>query len=419
MRSLTSLTLSFFLLFSFSATAEEHSKSKIAFSLPVISTADDKWDTMSYDHQNTFENVNSISSSIATRLHYALDLDKTGPFQRVLYLATVGQVHYRVLWATSVLGHEYAHFQAAHHDGFTNHSFYDYDTKETFSTADAWKRAFLHQDVGGPAYSYVPQGGEVTSNPEHDIERSLAGMNWQTQVSADMAKKWYWDNEETPFSAAGYFINRIYATQYVYNEMEDNYDSISTDPQKYFTHMSENYGIKDPDSKILTTMVLAHFASPLLYSFSSGGARYIFNGDLSAKPLTYPIFKGRLGLDTPTYFNYDNFSVAPTLYWTADTPQTFNLDTLNLGFSYETSVIGNERTENYIFGRIIKDKFTAEAGTTLVSKGNYTDVKISYEVTPVFAISGRYISTDDVSLRGCRQAQGNKTLFWLAADIQF
>jgi len=396
----------------------------LKFSSLMIGGEEAAWRGFTYLAQDTVESLNGLTSLGTEIMHDKLHMEIRSPWERALFLATVGQVQLRSVWATSLVAHEYAHFANAHRFGLTEHYFVDENTGVRFGTGEAWGRVFISGDPGGPATS--ARGDEEfnrTLFSDEGVEASLAGLNWQMRYSEHRLRGWLSGERRTVFDAADFLLNRGYTLAYAIgshyglNEMQHG-----GDPGHFIREMEEKYGLDHVSEKMMITSLVANFASKGVLQFSGSLTDYVARSETEVQPLTTATKStGGIYLDVPQYLNKQSMSVSPTLYWIAsgkNSGRGGDSDVM-IGLGLEKTVFGKNRAEIRTTLDATWDKVGMSAGLSVGEDGNYFDFTASYDISKYLSMTAGGAVSSGSTLRGNRELPDAESVFWFGGDVRF
>jgi hypothetical protein len=405
------------------STAPQAEAAAVNITSLMFGSEDSKWRSYTYGARDAVETLNGLSSRTAEVLHNTFDMEQRLPWERALFLATIGQVQTRGVWATSIMAHEYAHFASAHAYGLTDHYFMDDKTGEVFGTGKALRHTFLYGNPGGPAMSQGDGSKPNLLESGQGVEMSLAGLNWQMGYSETRMRGWLSGERRTVFDAADLLINRGYLMAYaIGSHLDVNSAEENADPKRFVSEIEGKYGTSNVSEKMILTSIAANIASVGLSQAMNSFGMYVSHGDLIVEPSNIVIGGGhQISWDIPHYLNKASMTLSPTVYWTPSPEYSdlFYADQLLLGFGVETSVIGKRESEVRATLDGKWDNFEFNSGLSLSQSGAYLELKSSYAVSESFSLTSGAVFKAGETMRGARDLADANHISWVGGELRF
>ena len=404
------------LLFLASPLAAEDLTTKLTFNSLQIQEEQEYWESFSYSSHDRVQSFNNISARAFEESHRLFKMDQRSPLARGFYLLTAGQIHARVVWANSLMAHEHAHFQYGHLRGLDTHYFRDDETGERFDDGEAWTRIFLYGDAGGPA---------ISAGTSHDdgplwVEKAAAGLNWQTEHSARLAREWARQDSVKMSESIAYMANKVYPFSYTAGEAAGIHkNDPNTDPGRIFEHLELTQGVENVETKAVATLFASLLLSPTVAIASNATTAYVKNGDLSVKPKRRNFKYGTMVLDTPAYFNADNISLMPTVHTQFNDGVWGEIDNVQFSFGIEQGVVGQPTTEVYVGGYGEWKNLDVDLGYTIGQHGSLMEIEMGTKIGRDLKLSYGLAQTNGHTMRGARNLAGTEKLSWMNLTAEF
>lgn len=403
------------LLLATPAAAQDLS-TRLTFNSLEATQGHEYWEGFSYSSHDRVLSFNNLSARAFDEGHRILKMEQRSPLARGIYLLTAGQLHARTVWANSLLAHEQAHFQYGNLRGLTTNYFLDEETGERFDEGEAWRHIFLYGDAGGPAVS----AGTPTQDGPLRVEKAAAGMNWQTEHSARLARQWARQDSVRMSESIGYIANKIYPFSYTMAEAAGIHDDNPyTDPRNIFKHLELTQGVEDVETKAAATLLASVLLSPTTNLTGEGILVYINDGTTSVTPKKKAFKYGTMMLDTPAYFNAENISLMPTVHTQFNDGFWGGVENFQVSFGIEQGVVGNPTTEVYVAGYGEWKKLTLDMGYTIGQEGNLFEVELGTNLGKKFNLSYGFAKKNGQTMRAARNLAGTEKLSWVAMTTKF
>lgn len=383
----------------------------------MIGDWDDVQGTYGYAANGIVNTSESVGGSLVMAGHDALSLDDASPLGRLGYLLTAGQLNARAQWATSTLfGHEYAHFQAAHRFGRTEHYFPDNEGGR-LSTAEAYWNVFSTGEVGSPATSTG-----VGSAPS-GIATSNAGLNWQMNYSESWLRDQMLNNDKTVFDTSNFFLNRIYFSAYFAGAANEAFGSSTSnsDPSKFARHMERKHGEENALDRATKYAIVANLVSPSFWQVGRSWNAYVLESDRDAPAFEMSFAAGSITWDVPHYLSDDSMTLAPIVYWTpsAEMREFAQADDLTIGVGFESAVMGSASQEARLTIDARWDNITLASTTALGADGAFQEIEAGYAVTENTSFTAGLAKASGDTLRASRNLPGQDAAAWAGVKWTF
>jgi len=404
-----------------------HSQANAETSVTVSTLWNDaragEYETYGYLASEIVSSLNSIGSKAARWGHDKLDLDNRSPLHRIAYMATAFQAVVRFQWANSIyFGHEFLHFTTADQLGYADHHFEDARTRQNIKFDEAYLRALLNFEIGGPAVSVLQsdhyQGKDFADKRTLSI---AAGLNWQMKYSEEWVLRAIAYQAKDAFDAPEFLLNRMYlATYAVGDAYRSREGAVLGDVRRWAQQIDPGEDGDEVVSKVAAWGLAANLMSPAFWDATAALGRYVAHGNSVVHPYNFETPLGSLTWDVPQYLNTSSMTLAPMAYLTApDGAGALQADKFTVGLGVEFPVIGTDRVEVRFIATGQWDQFELDLGLSGSEDGILAEATAGFKIDEAAAIvTGIALSKGD-TLRAARNFPFGSSSVWAGFKISF